>query len=47
MTAAARALHVAQPALSRAVKAVEVELGFEVFLRVGRGCGSATTAARS
>jgi DNA-binding transcriptional LysR family regulator len=37
MTAAARSLHVAQPALSRAVKALEAELGFEVFTRVGRG----------
>jgi DNA-binding transcriptional LysR family regulator len=37
MTAAARALHVAQPALSRSVKALEAELGFDVFLRVGRG----------
>jgi LysR family transcriptional regulator, cyn operon transcriptional activator len=37
MTRAAEALHVAQPALSRAVRAVESEIGVTVFERTGRG----------
>jgi DNA-binding transcriptional LysR family regulator len=36
MTAAARAVHVAQPALSRAVRALEAELGVELFAAHGR-----------
>jgi DNA-binding transcriptional LysR family regulator len=36
MTAAARAVHVAQPALSRAVRALENELGVEIFATRGR-----------
>jgi LysR family transcriptional regulator, carnitine catabolism transcriptional activator len=35
-TAAARACYVAQPSLSQAVKAVENELGIQLFERVGR-----------
>ena len=37
MTAAAASLYVAQPALSRAVRALEHELGVTVFARSGRG----------
>ncbi|GAA4610807.1 LysR family transcriptional regulator [Actinoallomurus liliacearum] len=37
MTAAAQALFVAQPALSRAIRDLERELGVEVFARAGRG----------
>jgi DNA-binding transcriptional LysR family regulator len=37
MTAAAAALHVSQPALSRAVRAMERELGVPLFARSGRG----------
>jgi DNA-binding transcriptional LysR family regulator len=37
MTAAASALFVAQPALSRAVRGLERELGVELFERAGRG----------
>jgi DNA-binding transcriptional LysR family regulator len=37
MTAAAQALYVAQPALSRAVRELERELGIELFARSGRG----------
>lgn len=37
MTAAAARLYVAQPALSRAVRALEHELGVTVFARSGRG----------
>ena len=36
MTAAARAVPVAQPALSRAVRALEAELGVELFATRGR-----------
>jgi DNA-binding transcriptional LysR family regulator len=37
MTAAAQALYVAQPALSRAIRELERELGIELFARSGRG----------
>lgn len=37
MTSAAQALYVAQPALSRAVRELERELGVELFARSGRG----------
>lgn len=37
MTRAAAAMHVAQPALSRAVRALEREIGVRVFEREGRG----------
>jgi LysR family cyn operon transcriptional activator len=37
MTAAAQALFVAQPALSRAIRDLERELGIELFARAGRG----------
>ncbi|TDB89779.1 LysR family transcriptional regulator [Actinomadura sp. KC216] len=37
MTSAAQALYVAQPALSRAVRELERELGVELFQRSGRG----------
>src|SRR6185437_2679753 len=37
MTAAAQALFVAQPALSRAIRELERELGVELFARAGRG----------
>ena len=36
VTAAARHVHVAQPAISRQVQALEVELGVELFVRDGR-----------
>lgn len=37
MTAAAQAMFVAQPALSRAIRDLERELGVELFARAGRG----------
>jgi LysR family transcriptional regulator, nitrogen assimilation regulatory protein len=37
VTRAANVLRVAQPALSRALQQLEVELGFELFVRTGRG----------
>jgi LysR family transcriptional regulator, cyn operon transcriptional activator len=37
MTAAAQAMFVAQPALSRAIRELERELGVELFARAGRG----------
>lgn len=37
MTAAAQTLFVAQPALSRAIRELERELGVELFARAGRG----------
>jgi DNA-binding transcriptional LysR family regulator len=36
VTAAARHVHIAQPAISRQVQALEAELGVELFLRDGR-----------
>lgn len=37
MTRAAESLHVAQPALSRAIRSLETEIGITVFERKGRG----------
>ena len=37
VTGAARRLHVAQPSLSQALRALESEIGAELFHRVGRG----------
>src|SRR5215831_5888260 len=37
VTAAAAALHVAQPSLSQAIRALERDLGVELFVRDGRG----------
>jgi len=37
MRAGARALHVAQPAFTRGIRSLEVELGVALFRRVGRG----------
>ncbi|SEG84039.1 DNA-binding transcriptional regulator, LysR family [Thermomonospora echinospora] len=42
MTSAAQALYVAQPALSRAVRELERELGVELFARSGRGVALTT-----
>ncbi|WP_018656110.1 LysR family transcriptional regulator [Actinomadura flavalba] len=46
MTAAAQALFVAQPALSRAVRELERELGLELFTRSGRGVALTPTGER-
>nr|WP_272923813.1 LysR family transcriptional regulator [Streptomyces sp. SID3343] len=46
MTAAAEALYVAQSALSRALKALEHELGTELFAREGRTVGLTAEGAR-
>lgn len=46
MTAAAEALYVAQSALSRALKALEHELGAELFVREGRTVGLTTEGSR-
>src|SRR5688500_18276875 len=37
VSAAGAALHVAQPAVSRAVRSLEQELGIDLFARSGRG----------
>jgi LysR family cys regulon transcriptional activator len=44
ITAAARALHASQPGVSRQIKLLEEELGFELFERAGRAL-TRTTAA--
>lgn len=46
MTAAAEALYVAQSALSRALKALEHELGAELFVREGRTVGLTAEGSR-
>ncbi|WP_406281962.1 LysR family transcriptional regulator [Embleya sp. NBC_00896] len=46
MTAAAEALYVAQSALSRALKALEHELGAELFVREGRSVGLTAEGGR-
>jgi len=46
ITAAARALHTSQPGVSKQVKLLEEELGFEVFEREGRTLTRVTPAGR-
>jgi LysR family cys regulon transcriptional activator len=46
VTAAAEALGTSQPAVSRALKALEEELGFEIFVRAGRSFARLTPEGR-
>jgi LysR family cys regulon transcriptional activator len=46
ITAAARALHTSQPGVSKQIKLLEVELGFEIFEREGRNLVRVTPAGR-
>ena len=46
ITAAARALHTSQPGVSKQIKLLEEELGFEVFEREGRTLTRITPAGR-
>lgn len=46
ITAAARALHTSQPGVSKQIKLLEQELGFEVFEREGRNLTRVTPAGR-
>jgi len=47
MTAAARALHTSQPGISKQVKLLEEELGFQVFEREGRNVTRVTAAGQA
>ena len=46
ITAAARALHTSQPGVSKQVKLLEEELGFEIFEREGRNLVRVTPAGK-
>ena len=47
ISAAAEKLHTSQPGVSRQIKLLEDELGFELFLRQGRALTRLTHRARS
>jgi LysR family cys regulon transcriptional activator len=47
MTAAARALHTSQPGISKQVKLLEEELGFQIFEREGRNVTRVTAAGQA
>ena len=47
ITAAARVLHTSQPGISKQIKLLEEELGFQVFEREGRNVTRVTTAGEA
>ena len=47
ITAAARALHTSQPGISKQVKLLEEELGFQIFEREGRNVTRVTAAGQA
>jgi LysR family cys regulon transcriptional activator len=47
ITAAARALHTSQPGISKQIRLLEEELGFQIFEREGRNITRVTTAGRA
>ena len=47
ITAAARALHTSQPGISKQIRLLEEELGFQIFEREGRNITRVTTAGKS
>jgi LysR family transcriptional regulator, cys regulon transcriptional activator len=47
ITAAARALHTSQPGISKQIRLLEEELGFQIFEREGRNITRVTTAGKA
>jgi LysR family cys regulon transcriptional activator len=47
ITAAARALHTSQPGISKQIRLLEEELGFQIFERNGRNISRITTAGKA